>query len=295
MTSALRAIRAEAINQAVANEMDVTLPLTAKGVSYGSITAHSNATVDTSAVVGVDPDLRVRPFFAQGLTISIREFLVGAFNAEMGLESPDSDLAVAAGGGDVLTPSGMLLSGTVDKIEGAQAASPTDDNDGDGVVNEIAQSIVDFEEFYLLHYFKAGTQITPTNSSAVTMGRATFTAIGCVTCHKPTFTIASDRRVADLETNFSDFNPMTPTTSGNPFNRMFAVASLFLTVTDDGSGLPSLKRHSNHSFVVRNIFTDFKRHDLGANFHERNYEGTMSTLFITEPLWGVGDDGAVRA
>ena len=96
MTSALRAIRAEAINQAVANEMDVTLPLTAKGVSYGSITAHSNATVDTSAVVGVDPDLRVRPFFAQGLTISIREFLVGAFNAEMGLESPDSDLAVAS-------------------------------------------------------------------------------------------------------------------------------------------------------------------------------------------------------
>jgi hypothetical protein len=40
--------------------------------------------------------------------------------------------------------------------------------------------------------------------------------------------------------------------------------------------------------VVRNIFTDFKRHDLGPNFHERNYEGTLSTLFITEPLWGVG-------
>jgi hypothetical protein len=53
-------------------------------------------------------------------------------------------------------------------------------------------------------------------------------------------------------------------------------------------GLPTLKRHSNHSFVVRNIFTDFKRHDLGTNFHERNYEGTLSTLFITEPLWGVG-------
>jgi hypothetical protein len=32
----------------------------------------------------VNPDLRVRPFFAQGGTISIREFLVGAFNAEMG-------------------------------------------------------------------------------------------------------------------------------------------------------------------------------------------------------------------
>jgi len=77
-------------------------------------------------------------------------------------------------------------------------------------------------------------------------------------------------------------------TSGNPFNRMFAQATPFLTVVDDGSGLPTLKRHSNHSFVVRNFFADFKRHDLGLNFAERNYEGTLTSLFITEPLWGVG-------
>lgn len=288
MTTALRAIRAEALNQAAANEMAATLPLTAKGVSFGSITANADGSVNTAAVVGVDPDLRVRPFFAQGLTISIREFLVGAFNAEMGLESFDNDLILAAGGGDVVTPSGMLLSGSIDKIEIAPVGSPTEDGDLDEAVDEIPESIVDFEEFYLLHYFKAGTQVTPTNSSAVTMGRATFTAIGCATCHRPTFTIASDRRVADLETNFSDFTPMAPAMSGNPFNRMFAVATAFLTVTDDMTGLPTLKRHSNHSFVVRNIFTDFKRHDLGTNFHERNYEGTISTLFITEPLWGVG-------
>ena len=288
MTSALRAIRAEALNSAAANEAPVTMPLVAKGVNFGSITANPDLTVNTTAVVGVDADLRVRPFFAQGLTISIREFLVGAFNAEMGLESPDTDLAQAAAGADVLTPAGMLLSGTIDKIEGATSASPTADGDGDGVVNEMPVSIVDFMEFYLLHYFKPGTQVTPTNSSAVTMGRATFTSIGCATCHRPTFTISSDRRVADLETNFGDFNPMSPTTSGNPFNRLFAQAAAFVVATDDGSGLPTLKRHSNHSFVVRNFFADFKRHDLGLNFHERNYEGTLSTLFITEPLWGVG-------
>ena len=73
MTTSLRAIRAEAINQAVANEAAATLPLVAKGVNFGSITANPDTTVNTSAVVGVDPDLRVRPFFAQGLTISIRE------------------------------------------------------------------------------------------------------------------------------------------------------------------------------------------------------------------------------
>jgi hypothetical protein len=39
---------------------------------------------------------------------------------------------------------------------------------------------------------------------------------------------------------------------------------------------------------VRNIFADFKRHDLGPALHEREYDGTYQTEFMTEPLWGVG-------
>jgi hypothetical protein len=39
---------------------------------------------------------------------------------------------------------------------------------------------------------------------------------------------------------------------------------------------------------VKNIFTDFKRHNLGPNFYERNYDGSYQTLFLTTPLWGVG-------
>jgi len=53
-------------------------------------------------------------------------------------------------------------------------------------------------------------------------------------------------------------------------------------------GLPPLRNRVAHSFVVRNFFADFKRHNLGLNFAERNYEGTLTNLFITEPLWGVG-------
>lgn len=39
---------------------------------------------------------------------------------------------------------------------------------------------------------------------------------------------------------------------------------------------------------MRNIFTDLKRHDLGPKFHERNFNGTLTTQFMTTPLWGVG-------
>jgi hypothetical protein len=49
-----------------------------------------------------------------------------------------------------------------------------------------------------------------------------------------------------------------------------------------------LKLPKLQPFLVRNIFADFKRHDVGQNFYERNYNGTMQKQFITTPLWGVG-------
>jgi hypothetical protein len=97
--------------------------------------------------------------------------------------------------------------------------------------------------------------------------------------------VSHDRRVADLDTVFNE-------AQGNPFNRLFTTAVPLtingLTGTSDGSGLPNLKVPAQNSFVVRNFFADMKRHDLGANFHERNYEGTFTEKFMTEPLWGVG-------
>ena len=283
ITRALRAIRASASAAAMATGGSVSRVLTAKGINYGVITARGDGTFDTARVEGVDPDLRVRPFFAEGGTMSMREFLVGAFNAEMGLESPDPDLVTASGGGMVVTPAGMVLDGSLDRVEAPPVMSATVDGDGDGYVNEIPQSVVDFMEFYLLNYFKPGTgdQTQPD----VLNGRAVFTSIGCATCHIASLTIDKDRRVADLNTTF---DPMR----GNPFNRLFAEAKPlvmggFPAGVDDGKGLPSLKQPAGAPFVVRNFFADFKRHDVGVNFNERNYEGTYQERFVTEPLWGV--------
>ena len=87
ITTELRAIRSQAIAQAHQCHCTVTRNLFGKGISTAASPPSSNGSVNTSQVKGVDPDLRVRPFFHHGGTISIREFLVGAFNAEMGLES----------------------------------------------------------------------------------------------------------------------------------------------------------------------------------------------------------------
>jgi hypothetical protein len=285
ITSELRAIRQDAIDDARRFGQTQTRTLrtsSRKGsINYGTIRAFPNGAVDTSGVRGVDRDLRVRPFFVQGGTISIREFLVGAFNAEMGLEAFDPDIKAASGGARVVTPSGMVLDGRIDAIEAPPVNSTTEDHDGDGVSNEIPLAIVDHMEFYLLNYFKAGIgQVTP----EVNAGLNSFFQIGCVSCHMQILNIDKDRRVADVETRFDS-------TQGNPFNRLFGVATPKFGNVDDGSGHPTLKRAVQGTFEVRNIYTDFKRHDLGPNFHEINYDGTIQREFLTTPLWGVGSTG----
>jgi len=277
ITADLRAIKAAAVAEASAANVSVTKDLRSKGIDYGKITASPTGSVDTSQVKGVDADLRVKPFFAHGGTISIREFIVGALNDEMGLQAFDPDLLAAHGGSTVVTPSGMTLDGSRDQISAGLANSAAHDEDGDGYANEMPASAVDHMEFYLLNYFKAGTS---QQTLAARKGLDTFREVGCAQCHIPELRIEHDRRVADVETVYDSER-------GN-FNAMFATASPLFSTVHDNSGYPDQKRPNNGPFTVRNIFTDLKRHDLGPNFYERNYDGSYQRLFMTTPLWGVG-------
>jgi cytochrome c2 len=274
ITTDLRSIRDLAVTQAEQLKRPMTMKLLSKGVKYGSITGNPDGSVDTSQVQGVDADLRVKPFFAEGSTISIREFIVGALHNEMGLEaSADPDLLTASVGGRVVTPSGMVLDGSKDKISVPPAPDP---NNG----NEIDTAVVDHLEFYLLNYFKPGHSEP---SATADRGRKVFSRIGCTLCHVTDMTINHDRRVADVETEYDPTRGI--------FNTLFATATPLFHEMDDGTGLPHLKLPLGNSFVVRDIFTDFRRHDLGSNFYERNWDGTMQTQFLTRPLWGVGSTG----
>jgi len=176
ITHDLRKLRDDALAKAQRSGHDVGAKLLSKGIDYGTILAHPDGSLDTSNVKGVDADLRVRPFFAHGGTISIREFVIGGLNNEMGMQAVDPDTLAASKGSDVVTPSGMLLSGSIDRFDPPHVTSATDDADGDGVVNEVPTAIVDYYEFYLLNYFKPGRgEIT----TAVTAGARLFNRIGC--------------------------------------------------------------------------------------------------------------------
>ena len=271
ITTELRAIRAAAADHASRSGVLVASPLVSKGISYGTITARPDGSIDTSGVQGVDADLRVRPFFSHGESISIREFVVGALKAEMGLVMADDPDLVAARSGPITTPAGMLLNGRLDRIEQPSA------DEGDIGTVEQRTALVDYLEFYLLNYFKPGTG---EQSTTTKRGREILSGIGCTTCHIPTLRLQRDRRVADVETVF---DPV----SGH-FNRLFATGRLLLANPSAIGQATIPKVPAFQPFVVENIFTDFKRHDLGSNFHERQYDGTVRSQFLTTPLWGVG-------
>ncbi len=237
ITTDLRAVRDQAIADAIKKQRPVKKPLVGKGINYGFITGNPDGSADTSQVNGIDPDLRVKPFFAEGSTYL------------------------------------MVLDGTKDKI----SAPPASDVQN-GI--EVDPAIVDHLEFYLLNYFKPGHDA---QNASTGHGRQVFASIGCASCHVQSLTINHDRRVADVET-------VSDTTKGI-FNSLFATATPLVQTVNDNSVYPPLKLPAGNSFTVNDIFTDFKRHDLGPNFYERNWDGTLQKQFLTRPLWGVGSTG----
>ncbi|MEP7362141.1 MAG: di-heme oxidoredictase family protein [Acidobacteriota bacterium] len=276
ITAELRARRTEAVALARASGARVVRELTAKGIRYGQIAAYTDGSVDTTGVEGVDADLRVKPFFAEGSTFSIRDFVVIALQNELGLQAVDADLAAAIRGGRVTTQAGMVLDGSTDLLESPLAAAGADP-DGDGVSNEVPAAVIDYFEFYLLNYFKPGrNEIT----EEVTRGRQVFDRIGCVSCHVADLQIDRDRRVADVETHYDPAKGI--------FNHLFAQATPLFEATNDRPGMPSAKIPAGKPFLVHDIYTDLKRHDLGPDFWERQYDGGMRKYFMTTPLWGAG-------
>jgi len=103
--------------------------------------------------------------------------------------------------------------------------------------------------------------------------------IGCTGCHVRNLEIRNDRRIADVDTAYDPERGI--------FNGLYAEAKPLYKSVADSAAYPKLQPLGG-SFVVRNVFTDLKRHDLGPAFHERDFDGQRFTQHVTEPLWGVG-------
>ncbi|HKB15966.1 MAG TPA: hypothetical protein VKF62_07860, partial [Planctomycetota bacterium] len=262
MTADLQAIRASAISQAQTGGNPVALPLDTKGVNFGSITGNPNGSVDTSAVVGVNADLILRPFHQKGVVRSLREFTVNAMNHHHGMEA-------------------------VERFGLAQTGSA--DFDQDGVADELTVGDITAATLFQATLAMPGRKIPrdPGRRAAAELGEVVFEQIGCAACHKPSLVLNDP-----VFTEPYGLNP--PGT----FNDVAQAVAVDLTKTPCAKPRP--RRSPDGSVTVR-AYTDLKRHNLcdaaPINNEQITYfcneqvvqGGVPTDLFLTRKLWDVGN------
>jgi hypothetical protein len=311
MTAELQAVRSEAVLQACANLVPVSLPAVAKGISFGAIAVNpasgpacaAMAQVDGTRLQGVDRDLVVRGFGLEGLVADLRTFVLGAFHNELGMEP-------------------------------VEFAGMGQDNDRDGVVDEIRVQDATAMTLYLsaqpiptservLDEFRQALQATPEGQARlagdlsllpvlsaadrdqITRGEALFESIGCARCHTPALPIQrrmfaepsplpefrqrADRSPSGIDLVAAGVDPRTPLT----FDITRDQPDNVFTVGGQTRRLGSFETDANGQVIAR-VFGDFKRHDMGAALAEESDRISQGgqpiprSVFITSELWGVG-------
>jgi len=252
MTAELKTELAAAKTAAASQGTAVTSPLVTKGVSFGTITANPDGTVDTSGLQGIDPDLVVKPFGWKGREATLRRFVEGGFRVHFGMQT---SVSIAK---HCETPDPNTF-GT-----GPDCHDP----DGDGVVDEITEGQLTAMAIYM------GLRQTPARVTAATAaaqaradaGEQLFTSVGCASCHVPSMRLDSTVHVEPADT-----------TGGS---------GITVDLASDAKD-PHPARSGDGSMTIE-AWTDYKRHDMGAALADsKPFKTIPPSQFITTPLWGV--------
>ena len=284
ITADLRAIRAQRDRRRRAQTRPQTsrARLASKGIDYGTITAHPDGTrrhhrrceasTPTCACGRSSP--RAGPSRSASSS-SARS------RPRWGCRPSDPDLAAAHGGRtrhDARGHGARRLAST--RSRRRPPPTPTADPDGDGVANEIPHEPRRLHRVLPAQLLQARASGEQTRDAQAGRLRVRADRLRGLPHPEP----ARSTTTAAWRTWRRSSIP-----SAAIFNGCSHRHARVFTATDDGSGLPDAQAAVGQPLsLVRNIFTDFKRHDLGPNFHERNYDGTIASQFMTEPLWGVG-------
>lgn len=161
-----------------------------------------------------------------------------------------------------------------------------DDPDRDGYCEEISEGDLDLAEWYLLNH-PAPTRGRP--SADADAGEKLFHKIGCASCHVPDWHLFAhnpkakdytqrydgDRRYFDLQVAW---NETTERLEGK-------VVSLADKIKD-ARGERWVPRRG--AVTVRGVYSDFKYHDVGPEFYQVQFDGSVVKKWRSAPLWGVG-------
>jgi hypothetical protein len=176
MTADLTRARDVAAEEATSSGAPITVALETKGVSFGVITAHPDGSFDTRGVVGVSPDLVIRPFGWKGEVSRLRRFVETAARVHFGIQA--HTLAIA----DQTVPDPTHLGN-----------GPWYDPDADGEQRELEEGALTATAVYLT-LLEVPQTLPPFDNGLRerwARGSSTFDAIGCSSCHARALTLLS--------------------------------------------------------------------------------------------------------
>jgi hypothetical protein len=229
MTDDLRYARERGLAAARDAGEPVSVVLSSKGVSFGTLIARPDGTVDAAGITGVDPDLVVRPFGWKGDVGRLRDFVTEAARVHFGIQVSDVDA------------------------------------DGDGHFGELREGAVTSEAVYL-EMLEAPVVLPPDGQDLLGRwadGDRAFDALGCAGCHVRTLKL-DDR-----------FWVEKPEGTASPGIRVNLLADGDTPKGSDAIGL----------------FSDLRRHAMGAALADRNDTGVARDQFQTRALWGLAETG----
>ena len=256
MSLELQSVRGQALSEARATGSGVRLPLEAKGVDFGYISAEPDGSVNLDELDGVDTDLVIRPFSQKGVMTSLRQFTVNALNHHHGMQA--------------------------DERFGARWTG-TDDFDGDGKSREISASDISAMVAWQAT-LPAPVQMIPEAAGwaeAADRGEASFADFGCTVCHRPALPLES--------LSFADPGPFD--LAGTLNERQVSSKAVYDIALLDWAG--SLPRDEKGRVLVP-LYGDLKRHAMTDNQIDALGNELLSQRFVdrnifqTAELWGVG-------
>ncbi len=261
MTAELAEQRGAALSMASTLGIPTTIALRAKGVDFGMLTARPDGSVDVARVAGVDSDLVVKPFGWKGHQPTLRSMIQESFRLHLGLVSMAQQQAVRDG----------LLDGS------ELGDGPFFDIDADGVTIEIEDGMVSTMVAYLAQV-EVPILVPPTDQAMLDRfgrGGAVFAQIGCASCHVPTL------RLRD---------PVLVTRPEQTENAASLAVSIDVARAGPGPKIKPIDAPGS-AFDVQ-LFSDLKRHDLGAALAAPFDQGAIAARsWLTRPLWGLADTG----
>jgi hypothetical protein len=231
--------------------------------------------------------------FRPPVSTTLRAFTATPFDIHSGLQAHDPTtytnprldalaLVSNAGAQQFVTAAGKDRGGVRAKTTTGWPGISLDDPDRDGYCEEISEGDLDVAEWYLLNHPAPGRgRIT---SDAI-VGEKLFNIVGCASCHVAdwhlhahnpsakdyTARFDGDRRFFDLQAAFND-------------NTMRMEGKLVSLGTKVGNR--TIPRRD--AATVRGIYSDFKYHDVGEEFYQMQFDGSIIKQWRTAPLWGVG-------